>query len=187
MATLMEYVRKLRSPDNKVVLQAIEDLRARGWLEDGSLIGLPFCHAQLQGADLFKADLSNVDLHQAHMEHADLSVAVLRGTRLTRTDLQYANFDRAILEGTDLFKANLKGATNLIPTQLAAAKRLWGSILPGGETYDGRYNLTGDFEFARWGCIDTDDMAAMAEFFGVGLDEYLFGQKEAGLLMMDKA
>jgi hypothetical protein len=26
----------------------------------------------------------------------------------------------------------------------------------------------------------------MAEFFGVGLEDYLFGQKEAGALMMDE-
>ncbi len=178
MATLMDLIRKLRSPDNKCVLQAIEELRARGWLEDGSLQGLPFCHAHMQGADLFKADLSGVDLHQAHLESADLSMTNLTGTRLTRTDLRSADLNKADLEGVDLFKANLHEVRNLTPKQLARAKRLWGAIMPDGSSYDGRYNLPGDLEFAKWGGVDPDNSVAMAEFFGVELSIYIKGQEE---------
>jgi uncharacterized protein YjbI with pentapeptide repeats len=182
MATLMDLIRKLRSPDNKCVLQSIEELRARGWLEDGSLNGIPLCHAHMQGADLFKADLSSVDLHQAHLDSADLSLANLTGTRLTRADLRAANMNRAVLEGTDLFKANLREVRNLIPAQLAQAKRLWGAVMPDGSTYDGRYNLPGDVEFAKWGGVDPTNVVAMAEFFGVELAIYLKGQEEIGQL-----
>jgi hypothetical protein len=183
MTTLMDCVRMLRSPDNKKVLEGVEDLRVRGWLEDGSLNGLPFCHAQLQGADLFKANLSDVDLHQAHMENVDLSLAMLHGTHLARADLRRANFDRASLDGADLLKAKLQGAINLKPAQLMVAKRLWGATLPGGEPYDGRYNLPGDIELARWGGRDTTNHAAMAEFYMIEFDQYMNGQKEAALLI----
>ena len=182
MTTLMDLIRKLRSPDSKNVLQSIEELRARGWLEDGSLSGIPLCHAHMQNADLFKADLSSVDLHQAHMDSSDLSLANLTGTRLTRADLRGANMNRATLELTDLFKANLQGVHNLTPAQLMSAKRLWGAVMPDGTTYDGRYNLPGDIEFAKWGGVDPLNAVAMADFFGVELATYIKGQEEMGQL-----
>lgn len=184
MATLMDLIRKLRRPDNKCVLQAIEELRARGWLEDGSLKGIPLCHAHMQGADLFKADLSSVDLHQAHLGSSDLSLSNLTSARLTRADLRGANLNRAILEGTDLFKADLREVRNLAPAQLTHAKRLWGAVMPDGATYDGRYNLAGDLEFAKWGGVDPTNVVAMAEFFGVELAAYLKGQEELGQLQV---
>jgi hypothetical protein len=49
--------------------------------------------------------------------------------------------------------------------------------MPDGGTYDGRYHLKGDLDFARWGQVEVDDPVAMAEFFGVSLKEYLEGQK----------
>jgi hypothetical protein len=176
MVTIMELIRKLRSPDNKVVLQAVEELRVRGWLEDGSLDGVPLCHAHFQGADLLKASLRNVDLHQADLERADLSIADLSNAKLTRVNLQEANLSRTNLKGVDLYKANLKDAHNLTGEQLSQAKRLWGAIMPDGEPYDGRYNLNGDADFARWGRIDTTDPVAMAGFFGVSIEDYLRGQ-----------
>ena len=55
MIGVMDLVRKLRSPESKLVLEAVEALRARGWLEDGSLRGVVLCHAHLERADLCKA------------------------------------------------------------------------------------------------------------------------------------
>jgi uncharacterized protein YjbI with pentapeptide repeats len=176
MVKLMDLVRKLRSSDNKRVLEAIESLRVRGWLQDGSLKNMPFCHAQMQYADLLGADLTNVDLHQAHLDHADLSQADLSGARLSRANLQSVNFSQTILINTDLFKADLRNARNLHDEQLVQAKRLWGAIMPGGTTYDGRYNLAGDLEFAKWGRVDVDNPEAMAEFLRIPLETYLHGQ-----------
>jgi len=177
MVTVIELIRKLRSPENKRVLQAIEELRVRGWLEDGSLKGIPLCHVHMQGADLLKANFGNVDLHQAHLEWADLSMAELSGCKLTRANLQGANLSRTNLKGADLFKANLKDTRNLTDEQLSQVKRLWGAIMPDGSSYDGRYKLTGDIEFAKWGQVNTDNPEAMAEFFGVSLETYMRGQE----------
>jgi uncharacterized protein YjbI with pentapeptide repeats len=181
MITVMQLIRKLRSPENKVVLQAVEELRARGWLEDGSLKGIPLCYAHLQNADLFKAGLIKVDLHQANLESVDLSLANLEGAKLARANLRNANLDEVNLQGADLFKANLEGAHNLNERQLSQAKRLWGAIMPDGTSYDGRYNLPGDLEFAKWGNVDINDPEAMADFLGVPLEVYLRGQEQPNL------
>lgn len=177
MATTTELIRKLRNPDNKRVLQAVEELRVRGWLGDGALANVPLCHVHLQNADLLGADMRNVDLHQADLHESDLSQANLAGAKLTRANLEGANMSQTNLAGADLFKANLTQARNLTEPQLAVAKRLWGAIMPNGETYDGRFNLHGDLEFARWGRVNLQNPDEMATFLGVTLDAYLRGQE----------
>lgn len=171
-----DLIRKIRNSGNKRVLEAVEELRVRGWLSDGSLNNIAFCGAQMEGADLLGADLAGVDLHQAHLENADLSQANLSRARLSRAHLQGANFSETKLTSTDLFKADLQNARNLTDEQLVQAKRLWGAIMPDGTSYDGRYNLAGDIEFARWGRIDVDDPKAMADFLRIPLETYLRGQ-----------
>jgi hypothetical protein len=177
MATLAQTLNKIRGPDNKQVLKAVEELRARGWLEDGSLDGIRLCHVHFEGADLFKANLRGIDFHQAHFANADLSGADLTGAKLSRADLRGVNFSSAILDGADLLKANLAGARNLTEEQLSRAKRLCFATMPNGLPYDGRYNLLADFELAKWGKVDPADAEAMAYFLGVGLQTYLDGQK----------
>ena len=177
MTTLMELIRKLRSPENKQILEAVEELRVRGWLRDGSLAGIVLCHAHIQGADLLGADLHGVDFHQANLQGADLSRADLRGAKLSRANLQDTNLSETDLADADLFKANFAGACNLEDKRLTRAKRLWGAIMPDGKTYDGRFNLPGDIEFARWGSVDINDPQAMADFFKVSLEDYRRGQE----------
>ena len=176
MTGVMDLVRKMRSPENKLVLEAVAELRARGWLEDGSLRGVMLCHAHLEGADLYKANLSDVDLHQAHLEGADLGLADLTKAKLTRTSLRGVNLSQADLSGADLFKADLSDSRNLTDKQLARAKRLCFASMPDGTPYNGRFNLQGDIDLARWGKVDPEDPAAMAYFLGVSLENYLRGQ-----------
>jgi uncharacterized protein YjbI with pentapeptide repeats len=182
MATLSQTLHKIRGPDNKRAVEAVEELRARGWLEDGSMEGVLLCHARLEGADLFKASLCKVDFHQAHLFRADFSGADLTGAKLARADLRRVNFSEAILDDADLLKADLSGATNLTDTQLVKAKRLCYATMPDGMPYDGRYQLQGDLDLAKWGKVDPEDPEAMAYFLGVSLETYLNGQK-----MLEKA
>lgn len=167
---LMELINKLRSPENRIVLEAVDQLRTRGWLTDGSLKGIGLCRAEFRGADLRKADLSGVDFHQANLQWTDLTFADLRCAKLTRTHLQGANLRQANLSRADLFKADLHGAYNLTPEQLSKVTRLWGAILPEGNLYDGRYNLPGDLEHARWAKIDLNNPQEKAKFYGVSLE-----------------
>jgi uncharacterized protein YjbI with pentapeptide repeats len=174
--TRVELINKLYSLENKHVIAAVAELRMRGWLTDGSLHGIGLCHAQFQGVDLMKADLRDVDFHQADLESADLCMANLQDAKLTRTNLRSANFSHADLAGADLYKADLRGARNLTREQLLRVRRLWGAIMPDGETYDGRYGLPGDLGQARWAKVDLNDPKAMAGFYGVPFETYLRGQ-----------
>ncbi len=177
MAELIHLIRKLRNPENRQVLEAIEELRVRGHLSDGSLKSLRLCHVHMQNADLLGADLQKVDFHQAHLEWADLTQANLRAAKLSRCNLQGANMSEANLEGTDLFKANLQDVRNLTAEQLRGARRLCFATMQDGSLYDGRYCLEGDLDFARWGRVNVDDPAEMAYFLGVSLETFLKGQK----------
>jgi uncharacterized protein YjbI with pentapeptide repeats len=174
----VKLINQIRSRDNNTALQAVEEMRIRGWLSDGSLRGITLIRAQLQGADLTEADLSYVDFHQAEMEFVDLSKSNLRGAKLTSAKLISANLSGADLTHASLYKTNLRGCRNLTGEQLIKAKRLWGSILPDGDSYDGRYNLSADLETARLRGVITNDHQAMAEFYGVSLEKYLSGQEQ---------
>jgi uncharacterized protein YjbI with pentapeptide repeats len=178
MATVMQTVRKIRGSDNRKALLAVEELRARGWLEDGSLEGVRLCHAHLENADLLKASLRKIDFHQAYLTYADLTGADLTMAKLMRADLRGADFGGANIADADFLKANLSGAKNLTDEQLSQAKRLCFATMPDGLPYDGRYRLSGDRELAEWGKIDTEDQEAMAYFYGVPLQTYLEGQQE---------
>jgi uncharacterized protein YjbI with pentapeptide repeats len=147
MKTLLQLIEKLRSPDNRIAMQAVEELRARGWLEDGALAGASLCHVHLQNADLFRASLPGADLRQADLRWADLGLINLQGARLARANLYQADFSLADLRGADLFKANLQQARNLTADQLAQATRLRGAIMPDGRCYDGCFGLPGDGDF----------------------------------------
>jgi hypothetical protein len=179
MATLAELINLLHSPENQKVLAAVEALRQAGWLTDGSLNKNSLCNVHIEFANLRGASLHKVDFHQARLQSADLSGVDLSNAKLTRAKLMGADLAGANLAGADMYKVNLTGAKHLTTAQLSLAKRLFGAIMPDGGTYDGRYNLKGDLEFARWGQVDVDDPVAMAEFFGVSLEDYLEGQRTA--------
>ena len=179
MATRTELTNKLSSRDNWQALQAVEELRVRGWLCDGSLRMIALCHVELQGADLMKADLAHADFHQAHLEYVDLSMSDLRCAKLTRANLHGANFSQTKLTSADLYKANLRDARSLTADQLAQTNRLWGATMPDGKPYDGRFRLPGDLAFAEWAKVDINDPKAMADFYGISLEDYLGGQEYA--------
>jgi uncharacterized protein YjbI with pentapeptide repeats len=161
----LQLIRKLRSPDNKTVVHAVEELRAHGWLEDGTLQGVDLQHAHFQGTDLYEANLSNADLRMAHLQLANLSKANLEGSRLSSANLYGADLSGTNLRDANLFKANLQSARNVTNEQLATTKSLWGAIMQDGSLYDGRFNLSGDLEFAQAGRVDIEDEEAIANFY----------------------
>ncbi len=181
MPTKLELINKIAKLENKSTLQAVEELRVRGWLTDGSLRGTALCQAQLQNADLMEADLRNVDFHQATLDYADLRKAKLNGVKMNRASLQRANFDHADLTYADLYKANLRGARNLTEQQLSTVHELVGAIMPDGNVYDGRFCLAGDLARARWAKVNMEDAASMAEFYGVPVEAYRHAQKQESL------
>ncbi len=73
--TRADLIAQLGSLNNRLALDAAADLRARGWLADGSLDGASLRGANLAGADLAGADLRGVDLSGANLQNADLQGA----------------------------------------------------------------------------------------------------------------
>lgn len=159
---------RMHSRDNGLTLVAVEEMRAHGWLTDGTLHGANLVHANLQAGYLRYAILPKVNLHRASLQR----------TRLGRADLRGANFSEANLEGADLDEARLDGASVSL-AQLAQANRLRGASMPDGERYDGRLNLPGDLQDADADGIAIHDASAMAAFYGVTVEVYLMGQKWA--------
>jgi hypothetical protein len=138
---------QMSSPTNFITKEAARILRMRGWLTDGTL----------QGANLLRANLRKV--------------------LLAKADLRGAQFYKAELWDAYLHETNLTGAIRLEDWQLVTVKYLCKAILPDGKIYNGRFNLRGDLS---WACdklgIAKDDDQAMADFYGVPVDEYRQGQ-----------
>ena len=74
-----------------------------------------FAKLQLEGTDLERAYLSQINLQQANINHANLqeanlSYANFQRSSLVKANLSAANLSRADFSNTDLSKANLTGA-----------------------------------------------------------------------------
>jgi uncharacterized membrane protein len=138
---------QMSSPTNFIAKEAARILRMRGWLTDGTL----------QGANLLRANLRKV--------------------LLVKADLRGALFYKAEIWDAYFHETNLTGAVELEDWQLVTVKYLRKAILPDGKLYNGRFNLRGDIS---WACdklgIDKEDDQAMADFYGVPVDEYRRGQ-----------
>lgn len=143
-----QLIRRVHSRYNHTALQAIEEMRVLGYLEDGTLRGCNLRGASWVDANMYMADLRKTDLGNANLERADMVLA------------------------------NLQGA-NVNDSQLKATYIMHGATMPDGSTYDGRYNLEGDFGYARRKNIDINDDRAMAEWYGVSLEQYREGQRWA--------
>lgn len=152
---VIALARQLPAPTNEETLSIVETFRVRGWLAGGQMNRLLVVNADLHGADFSGANLD--------------------GIYLFRSDLSGADFSGASVRGGSILSSNLAGA-NITERQLSTLGRLRGTIMPGETLYDGRYRLAGDRQSAIWNSLDLDDPAALADWYGVPLDDYLAGQ-----------
>jgi uncharacterized protein YjbI with pentapeptide repeats len=135
-----QLIRKLGSKVNVAAREAAEDLRAKGWLGDGTLQHADLRAANLEDADFYQADLQGVNFEWAALVNANLRKANMVGANLshtkawgarcykadmrgvnftnakmyridfTKADLHDADFTGAVIEGANLTEANLRGA-----------------------------------------------------------------------------
>jgi uncharacterized protein YjbI with pentapeptide repeats len=103
-----DLVLRMGSTDNATALNAVRELRNRGWLENGSLRGKVFTKANLQGVDLTRADLQGSKLNWANLKEADLTYANLQGADLGGTHFEKASDDAA--RAATFWDANLRDA-----------------------------------------------------------------------------
>ena len=144
-----QLVRRLQSRYNHTALQAVEELRVLGHLEDGTLHNRNLRGANWVDANMYRADMRGSDL------------------------------GNAVLTRADFVQANLKNVKNLTDKQLADLSTMHGATMPDGTKYDGRYRLPDDFAYAVRKQIDTESDKAMAQWYGVPLDKYREGQQWA--------
>ena len=145
---------RMRSKRNTTAVDAVEEARARGWLQRGLV----------EDADLRGANLKRADFQNASLAGANLSLATLRGADLRGADLTKVNLEQAILIG-----ANLKGST-VSDEQLSLAYILTYAIMPDGSFYNGKFNLLGDLRGALQSNIDIDSVAQMAAYYSIGAE-----------------
>jgi hypothetical protein len=82
-----QLMRQLHSYYNPTALQAVEELRILGWLDDGSLRGLNLRGADLRTANLYQADLQGTDLINAKLQGVDFYEANLKDAKVTDEQL----------------------------------------------------------------------------------------------------
>lgn len=104
-----ELIEKMGSTVHDVAIEAVEELRHRGWLSDGSLRGAHLVAAHLEGANLIFAHLERALLMDAHLEGAHLVAAHLERAFLMAANLERAHLGAAHLEGAFLQDAHLEG------------------------------------------------------------------------------
>jgi hypothetical protein len=126
-----ELIIQMGSRVNSIAVEAVEELRRRDWLTDGSVRGADLEDANLRGVDLSRANLRGADLRDAELQEADLGGANLKEADLSYANLEGARLWPARLAGAWLVEANLEGAW-LRPRELAEATKLNSATLPDG-------------------------------------------------------
>lgn len=177
--SLVQLIRKLRHSNNLTVRSAIDELRIRGHLTDGSLQWVYLRFVNMSAAILRHADLRRTDLNMAQLQETDLRDANFEYARLNKANLRRAVMDRCNLKSASLTHANLHGASGLREDQLSQASRMRGAMMPDGTRYDGRFNLVGDLADARFLNFEPTDPASMANFYDIPTECYLQGQTRA--------
>lgn len=111
----------LSSGDNANVSYAVGQLRARGWLTNGTLDRQYFRGTNLSDQDLSNASFRFSNLSRTNFEKAILTNANLTGANLSNCDLREADLQSAILVGVDLSETNL-GDVQLTNADLSETK-----------------------------------------------------------------
>lgn len=107
-----QLIRQMRNPNHHLALMAVQELRAKGWLTDGSLRGAYLDRTNLQGgslrdSDLRGASLRGANLRDIHPYGANFSAADLTGADLLRADLSRTRLEGARLPDGTMWTPNV--------------------------------------------------------------------------------
>lgn len=135
-----ELILQMGSPDASLAIEAVRILRAKGWVEDGTLKRAKLREANLNSANLREANLTDANLWQAKLNNANLWEANLGHAYLVEADLSGAKVWQANLAGANLSDADLAHAS-LWAADLTHAN-LRGAKLVGADLQDVIFNET---------------------------------------------
>jgi hypothetical protein len=151
--TRERLMREAHSRDKNFASQAIEELRALGWLAEGCLRDKELRGSNWDGANLYQADLRGADLRRANFEGADFYEANLTDAKVDPAQFRNA---KTLRFATMPDGQKYDGRYNL-PHDLALMK-------------DPRFKT------------DPNDPAQVAKFYDVPVEAYLKGQQEAAAI-----
>lgn len=155
-----KLLNQLTQKNTKRALLALDRLKERGCLQDGTLHGLKltgaklnhatFAKGQLEGVRLSQASLREAYFFDAMLHNADFSFADLRGANFRAADLTDASLMQAIAYGANFARADLT-RVDLTDCDLSEAN-FWQTTLIGANLEGALTNGTG---FADVVCDDT--------------------------------
>jgi len=150
-------------------------------MKDASLSKTNLSNANLVDVNLQNSFMQEINLEGANLWRCNLSSTILEKVNLKNATLWQANFQGAFINECELINAdmrsvNLKDVSIDDIERLKRVSRMCGAIMPDGQRYDGRYDLSGDLEDAEKRGINTSDLPSMASFYGVSLRDYVTGQ-----------
>jgi uncharacterized protein YjbI with pentapeptide repeats len=165
-------------------LEAILDQHSL-WIESANKQGSP---ANLSGASLQEAELSDAELDGANLQNANLSDAKLYGAHLRGANLREANLSGAILQEADLSNAPTASNGEGHPTRLEHANLSGAKLFMANLTYaqldeanlSGAHldeaNLSGAslYEADLTGAILVDANLTYAQLYNAKLDNAIF-------------
>jgi len=101
------------NPEEEILLEGMDLIKSN--LDDVNLSSAHLENSKLRGsylkhADFENAHLESADLSLAHLDCADLAEAHLEKSRLSHAFIRYSTLEKAHLEGSDLTNAHLEGA-----------------------------------------------------------------------------
>lgn len=136
--------REASSRDNSTALNAVDWLRAEGWLtcDDNEclLARKKMARANLENAYLYGANLERVNFYKTNLSKADLSMSNLYRAYLHRANLSNASVYGTDFRGTVLWMCNLRNVKHIDQAQFDE-----GTVLPDARPlYDAEGNIQYD-------------------------------------------
>jgi len=97
-----KLVQGLRSTSRGILESALEDLRVKNWLEDGSLSGINLNGVVLSDLDLRHANLDSANFMNGTLNNVNFEFAILANANLRWVSSNRCNFNRTSLLGAKL-------------------------------------------------------------------------------------
>jgi hypothetical protein len=105
-----DLIREMGSYSTPIALRAVEALRARGWLEDGSLIGRNFKEAELERANLQRAVLNRTSFVGANLRDTKTYHVQMKNVQMCDSDLRFGRFNVSDFSSSTMCSMDARGA-----------------------------------------------------------------------------
>jgi hypothetical protein len=103
----VRLIREMENPNNGITVRAVQELRTRGWLQDGSLFGWFIQRTNMENVDLRDADLHGFGLYRTSLYNSRINTEQF----LTMTDLRLCTMpDGSLYDGRYALRGDIDWA-----------------------------------------------------------------------------